>query len=128
MADRLLIADDERDITDMLARFFRERGYEVIPAYSGAEAVRAAGVLQYIPGTALEFTVEYPRYGAIEAFVRTSAQVDALDFAEAVHIRVLVEDAAADAFCAQIVERTDGRCTPQRCGTGYLIRPKAGES
>lgn len=97
-------------------------------ARGAAEAVRAAGVLQYIPGTALEFTVEYPRYGAIEAFVRTSAQVDALDFAEAVHIRVLVEDAAADAFCAQIVERTDGRCTPQRCGTGYLIRPKAGES
>ena len=97
-------------------------------ARGAAEAVRAAGVLQYIPGTALEFTVEYPRYGAIEAFVRTSAQVDALDFAEAVHIRVLVEDAAADAFCAQIVERTDGRCTPQRCGTGYLIRPKSGES
>ena len=44
MAERLLIADDERDITDMLARFFRERGYEVIPAYTGADAVRAAGM------------------------------------------------------------------------------------
>ena len=43
MAERILIADDERDITDMLARFFRERGYEVVPAYSGSEAVRAAG-------------------------------------------------------------------------------------
>ena len=30
MADRILIADDERDITDMLARFFRERGYEIV--------------------------------------------------------------------------------------------------
>lgn len=43
MADRLLIADDERDITDMLARFFRERGYDVLCAYTGVEAVRAAG-------------------------------------------------------------------------------------
>ena len=40
MADKLLIADDERDITDMLARFFRERGYEAVCAYSGEEAVR----------------------------------------------------------------------------------------
>ena len=43
MAERILIADDERDITDMLARFFRERGYEVLSAYNGAEAVRLAG-------------------------------------------------------------------------------------
>ena len=35
MADRILIADDERDITDMLARFFRERGYDVLCAYTG---------------------------------------------------------------------------------------------
>ena len=40
MADKLLIADDERDITDMLARFFRERGYEAVCAYSWEEAVR----------------------------------------------------------------------------------------
>ena len=40
MADKLLIADDEHDITDMLSRFFRERGYEAVCAYSGEEAVR----------------------------------------------------------------------------------------
>ena len=43
MADRILIADDERDITDMLARFFRERGYDVLCAYTGIECVRMAG-------------------------------------------------------------------------------------
>lgn len=43
MADKLLIADDEHDITDMLSRFFRERGYEVLCAYSGVEAVRMSG-------------------------------------------------------------------------------------
>ena len=50
MADRLLIADDERDITDMLARFFRERGYDVLCAYTGVEAVRAV----FAAGTAEE--------------------------------------------------------------------------
>lgn len=98
----------------------------LVRAYSrgAAEAVRAAGVLHYIPGTALEFTVDYARYGAVEAYVRANAQVDALDFAEAVRIRVLVEDAAADDFAAEIVERTDGRSVPARCGAGYLIRPE----
>lgn len=98
----------------------------LVRAYSrgAAEAVRAAGVLHYIPGTALEFTVDYARYGAVEAYVRANAQVDALDFAEAVRIRVLVEDAAADGFAAEIVERTDGRSIPARCGAGYLIRPE----
>lgn len=98
----------------------------LVRAYSrgAAEAVRAAGALHYIPGTALEFTVDYARYGAVEAYVRANAQVDALDFAEAVRIRVLVEDAAADGFAAEIVERTDGRSVPARCGAGYLIRPE----
>lgn len=98
----------------------------LVRAYSrgAAEAVRAAGVLHYIPGTALEFTVDYARYGAVEAYVRANAQVDALDFAEAVRIRVLVEDAVADGFAAEIVERTDGRSVPARCGAGYLIRPE----
>lgn len=43
MADRILVADDERDITDMLARFLRERGYDVLCAYTGIECVRMAG-------------------------------------------------------------------------------------
>lgn len=98
----------------------------LVRAYSrgAAEAVRAAGVLHYIPGTALEFTVDYARYGAVEAYVRANAQVDVLDFAETVHIRVLVEDAVADGFAAEVVERTDGRSVPARCGVGYLIRPE----
>ncbi len=42
MSDRILIVDDELDIVDMLARYFRSLGYEVLPAHSGAEAVRLA--------------------------------------------------------------------------------------
>ena len=102
----------------------------LVRAYSrgAAEAVRAAGVVHYTPGTALEFTVDYARYGAVEAFVRANAEIDALDFAEAVHLRVLVENAEADAFTAEIVERTDGRSVPARCGEGYLIRPETPKS
>lgn len=36
---KLLIADDEKDITDMLASYFRRAGYEVLAAYGGQEAV-----------------------------------------------------------------------------------------
>ena len=39
MPYKLLIADDERDITDMLASYFRRRGCEVLTAYGGEEAI-----------------------------------------------------------------------------------------
>lgn len=42
MAYKLLIADDEKDITDMLASFFRRRGYEVLTAYGGQAAIDLA--------------------------------------------------------------------------------------
>ena len=121
-----------RDVTDVLCVVTRYFGGillgagGLVRAYSrgAADAVRAAGVMRHIPGTALELTVDYGRYGAIEAYVRANAQVDALDFAENVHIRALVEDGFADAFCKEIVERTDGRVTPARCGEGYLLRPE----
>lgn len=40
MPYKLLIADDERDITDMLASCFSRRGYDVLTAYGGQEAIR----------------------------------------------------------------------------------------
>ena len=43
MPDKLLIADDEPDIVDTLARCFASRGYEILRASSGEEAVRQAG-------------------------------------------------------------------------------------
>ena len=43
MPDKLLIADDEPDIVDTLARCFAARGYEILRAHSGEEAVRQAG-------------------------------------------------------------------------------------
>src|SRR5678815_2664641 len=37
---RILIVDDDHTVRDMLAEFFTERGYEVVTAPSGAEALR----------------------------------------------------------------------------------------
>ena len=42
MAHRLLVVDDEREIADMLKRFFERRGYEVTTAYGGREALKLA--------------------------------------------------------------------------------------
>ena len=42
MAQKLLIADDERDILNMLRRFFEKKGYEVLVADCGQEALRLA--------------------------------------------------------------------------------------
>ena len=42
MAEKLLIADDEQDIVTMLDSYFTRRGYLVLRAFSGGEAVRQA--------------------------------------------------------------------------------------
>lgn len=38
----LLIADDEADIVQMLTSFFQGKGYRILPAYTGEEALRQA--------------------------------------------------------------------------------------
>lgn len=40
MENKILIADDEGDIVVMLSRFFRSRGYRVLTAANGGEALR----------------------------------------------------------------------------------------
>lgn len=42
MAQKLLIVDDERDILDMLKKFFERKGYDVMAADSGQAALRLA--------------------------------------------------------------------------------------
>ena len=42
MAVTLLIADDEKDIRDMLASCFRRQGYQVLTAAGGQEAMKLA--------------------------------------------------------------------------------------
>lgn len=42
MKKKLLIADDEPDIVEMLSRFFEARGYEILRAQNGVQALRQA--------------------------------------------------------------------------------------
>lgn len=39
---KLLVAEDDRDTSDGICEYFREAGYEVSPAYDGAEALELA--------------------------------------------------------------------------------------
>lgn len=40
MREKILIADDEKDIVSMLSRFFESKGFCVLPAFNGAEALK----------------------------------------------------------------------------------------
>ena len=44
---RILIADDEKDITEVLAKKFTQNGYEIKTASNGAEAVTLARMSRY---------------------------------------------------------------------------------
>ena len=39
MNAKILIADDESDIVSMLGNFFESKGFRVLPAFNGAEAL-----------------------------------------------------------------------------------------
>ena len=40
MGTKILIADDESDIVSMLGSFFESKGFRVLPAFNGAEALK----------------------------------------------------------------------------------------
>ena len=40
MGAKILIADDESDIVSMLGSFFESKGFRVLPAFNGAEALK----------------------------------------------------------------------------------------
>lgn len=40
MNAKILIADDESDIVSMLGSFFESKGFRVLPAFNGAEALK----------------------------------------------------------------------------------------
>jgi CheY-like chemotaxis protein len=61
---KILIADDERDIRDLITFTLQFAGYEVVPTANGEEALRAA--LQEIPDLIL-LDVRMPRMTGYEA-------------------------------------------------------------
>lgn len=94
----------------------------LVRAYSksAADAVTKAGVVSYLPGTILDIPMDYSRYGALEGFIRASAEVRNVAFAQNVVVTVAVEDTNLLKFMKEVTERSDGRCTPVTIGTGYM--------
>lgn len=94
----------------------------LVRAYSksAAEAVAKAGVVSYLPGTVLDIPMDYSRYGALEGFIRASAEVRNVAFAQNVVVTAAVEDTNLLKFMKEVTERSDGRCTPVTIGTGYM--------
>lgn len=94
----------------------------LVRAYSksAADAVTKAGVVSYLPGTVLDIPMDYSRYGALEGFIRASAEVRNVAFAQNVVVTVAVEDTNLLKFMKEVTERSDGRCTPVTIGTGYM--------
>ena len=97
----------------------------LVRAYSrsASEALSAAGCGLMSPCRVLEFTVDYPRYGGIEGFVKANSVIDSVEFLESVRFRVTVAEESADDFIKGIVERTDGRTTPETTGERFLAIP-----
>ena len=94
----------------------------LVRAYSksAADAVTKAGVVSYLPGTILDIPMDYSRYGALEGFIRANAEVRNVAFAQNVVVTVAVEDTSLLKFMKEVIERSDGRCTPVTIGTGYM--------
>lgn len=94
----------------------------LVRAYSksAADAVTKAGMVSYLPGTVLDIPMDYSRYGALEGFIRASAEVRNVAFAQNVVVTVAVEDTNLLKFMKEVTERSDGRCTPVTIGTGYM--------
>jgi len=99
----------------------------LVRAYSKAasDAVAAAGCGIMSPCEVMEFAVDYPRYGAIEGFVKDNSVVDSIDFMENVRFRVTVAADKAAGFKAQITERTDGRAVPAAVDERFIPIPIA---
>lgn len=91
-------------------------------ARSAADACSAAGLIEYICAVSFDVNIDYSRYGAIEGFVRSTAQVDAVNFTDSVTMSVSLEESKADEFRAQLTEKTDGRVRITPTGSGYLCR------
>ena len=97
----------------------------LVRAYSrsASDALSAAGCGLMSPCKVMEFTVDYPRYGSVEGFVKANSVVDSIEFLENVRFRVTVaEDKTAD-FTAKLIELTDGRTEPAVVSERFIPIP-----
>lgn len=123
-----LIRRDIKDALIVVTRYFGGillGSGGLVRAYSrsASDALGAAGVGLMSPCRMLEFSVDYPRYGGIEGFVKSNSVVDGIDFLEKVGFRVSVPEEKAESFIASVIELTDGRAEPVSVGERFLAVP-----
>lgn len=94
----------------------------LVRAYSrsASDALNEAGVGVMTPCSVIEFSVDYTRYGALEGFVRANSVVRGTEFTDSIRFICLVPTERADAFTADVIERTDGRSRPVVTGEEFL--------
>ena len=68
---RMLIVDDERDICDCLEQFFRAKGFSVISAFSGEEALAQ---IEHGPVDVVLLDILLPGLSGIEVLKRLKAR------------------------------------------------------
>lgn len=96
----------------------------LVRAYSrgAADAIAAAGLVSMEPGVEVQFSVEYPMYGALEGFLREHASDVTADFQEVVRMRMMIAAERAEWFQKELTERSNGRVTPVFSGESYMTR------
>ena len=122
-----LLRSDTQDALIVVTRYFGGillGSGGLVRAYSRAasDAVNAAGSVLMVPCSRIQFSVEYPRFGGLEGFVRERAAVKDIKFAENVAFVCLVEHERANEFISDIINRTDGRSRPEITGEEYLAK------
>ena len=70
MGDKILVVDDERDIRDVLSSFLEEKGYEVILASNGEEALE---LVERVNPQVILLDVNMPGIDGIETCRRLKA-------------------------------------------------------
>jgi putative IMPACT (imprinted ancient) family translation regulator len=95
--------------------------------YSSAAsaAIRAAGLVDMLPGALLELRLSYAQYAPLESFISARATITQSDFLEDIRLRLSLEAEAAEPFIEALTARSAGRCQIQRVGEAYLLRPRA---
>ena len=117
-----------KEITDVLVVVTRYFGGillgagGLVRAYSksAAETVSEAGLVEYVPAKLLTAVMDYSRYGSLEGYIRSAAQVQNVEFAENIRMYLAVRQDEARSFISEVTERSDGRCVPQVTGETLL--------
>ena len=112
-------------IMDTLIRSETENALIIVTRYFGGILLGSGGLVRAYSRSAADAlsaagSVTMTPCAEIEGFVRKNSTVRNIEFLENIKFNCLVETKKADAFIADIIERTDGRSAPHMIGEEYL--------